>query len=93
MNAELRRSDLRLLWVWIRAGLRTLVRTPRAAFFTFVFPAVLLVFVDGTASGTAVRGRVDAAQYFTPSLAVFGLAFACYTSLVFTIPRARERAS
>ena len=61
MNAELRRSDLRLLWVWIRAGLRTLVRTPRAA-FTFVFPAVLLVFVDGTASGTAVGagGRVDA---------------------------------
>ena len=32
------RSDLRLLGVWIRAGLRTLVRTPRAAFFTFVFP-------------------------------------------------------
>lgn len=93
MRAELRRSDLRLLGVWIQAGLRTLVRTPRAAFFTFAFPAVLLVFVDGTADGkvTGAGGSVDAAQYFTPSLAVFGLAFACYTSLVFTIPRARER--
>jgi ABC-2 type transport system permease protein len=90
---ELRRSDLRLVGVWIRAGVRALLRTPRAAFFTFVFPAVLLVFVDGTASGTVTGagGRVEAAQYFTPSLAIFGLAFGCYTSLVFSIPRARER--
>ena len=93
MITELRRSDLRLVAVWIRAGVRALLRTPRAAFFTFVFPAVLLVFVDGTASGTVTGagGRVEAAQYFTPSLAIFGLAFGCYTSLVFTIPRARER--
>lgn len=93
MTTELRRSDLQLLVVWVRAGVRTLLRTPRAAFFTFVFPAVLLVFIDGTASGTVTGagGRVEAAQYFTPSLAVFGLAFGCYTSLVFTIPRARER--
>lgn len=93
MITELRRSDLRLVGVWIRAGVRALLRTPRAAFFTFVFPAVLLVFVDGTASGTVTGagGRVEAAQYFTPSLAIFGLAFGCYTSLVFSIPRARER--
>ena len=93
MITELRRSDLRLVVIWIRAGLRALLRTPRAAFFTFVFPAVLLVFIDGTVSGTVTgaAGRVDAAQYFTPSLAIFGLAFGCYTSLVFTIPRARER--
>ena len=93
MITELRRSDLRLVGVWIRAGVRALLRTPRAAFFAFVFPAVLLVFVDGTASGTVTGacGRVEAAQYFTPSLAIFGLAFGCYTSLVFSIPRARER--
>jgi ABC-2 type transport system permease protein len=93
MRTELRRSDLRLLRVWTRAGLRALVRTPRAAFFTFIFPAVLLVFVDGTSSGTVTGagGSVDAAQYFTPSLAIFGLSFACYTGLLFAIPRARER--
>jgi ABC-2 type transport system permease protein len=93
MIGELRRSDLRLLGIWIRAGLRTLVRTPRAAFFTFVFPAVLLVFIDGRAGGTVsgAGGRVDSAQYFTPSLAIFGLSFGCYTSLIFSIPRARER--
>jgi ABC-2 type transport system permease protein len=93
MIGELRRSDLRLLGIWIRAGLRTLVRTPRAAFFTFVFPAVLLIFIDGTAGGTVSGpgGRVEAAQYFTPSLGIFGLSFGCYTSLIFSIPRARER--
>ena len=63
------------------------------AFFTFIFPAVLLVFIDGTTSGTvkSAAGTVDAAQYFTPSLAIFGLSFGCYTSLIFAIPRARER--
>jgi ABC-2 type transport system permease protein len=93
VTGELRRSDLRLLAVWTRAGLRAFTRTPRAAFFTFVFPAVLLLFIDGTTSGsvTGAGGRVDAAQYFTPSLGVFGLAFGCYTSLIFSIPRARER--
>ena len=40
---------------------------------------------------TGAGGRVEAAQYFTPSLAIFGLSFGCYTSLVFAIPRARER--
>lgn len=93
MATELRRSDLRLFGVWIRAGVYTLMRTPRAAFFTFVFPAVLLVFIDGTSSGTVsgAGGRVEAAQYFTPSLGIFGLAFGCYTGLIFAIPRARER--
>jgi ABC-2 type transport system permease protein len=93
MMPTLRRSDLRLLAVWVRAGLRTLRRTPRTAFFTFVFPAVLLVFIDGTSGGTVsgAGGRVEAAQYFTPSLGIFGLSFGCYTSLIFAIPRARER--
>jgi ABC-2 type transport system permease protein len=82
-----------LLWMWIRAGLKTLVRTPRAAFFTLIFPLLLLVLINATNSGTvtASGGKVDFAQYFTPSLAIFGLSFACYTSLVFSIPRARER--
>jgi ABC-2 type transport system permease protein len=93
VTGELRWSDARLLAVWTRAGLRTFMRTPRAAFFTFVFPAVLLLFIDGTTNGsvTGAGGRVEAAQYFTPSLGVFGLSFGCYTSLVFSIPRARER--
>jgi ABC-2 type transport system permease protein len=83
---------MRLFGLWVQAGLKTLIRTPRAAFFTLVFPVVLLVLIDSTNTGTVTTsgGKVDVAQYFTPSLAVFGLSFACYTSLVFSIPRARE---
>jgi len=83
---------VRLFWLWVQAGLRTVVRTPRSAFFTLIFPVVLLVLIEATGSGTvdAPGGKVDFAQYFTPSLAIFGLSFACYTSLVFSIPRARE---
>ena len=84
---------MRLFLLWTRAGLKTLVRTPRAAFFTLIFPVLLLVLIDATNSGslTAAGGKVDFAQYLTPSLAIFGLSFACYTSLVFSIPRAREQ--
>jgi len=83
---------VRLFWLWVQAGLRTVVRTPRSAFFTLIFPVVLLVLIEATNSGTvdAPGGKVDFAQYLTPSLAIFGLCFACYTSLVFSIPRARE---
>jgi ABC-2 type transport system permease protein len=84
---------VRLFWLWVQAGMKTLLRTPRAAFFTLVFPMILLLLIDSTSSGsvTAAGGKVDFAQYFTPSLAVLGLSFACYTGLVFSIPRAREQ--
>jgi ABC-2 type transport system permease protein len=85
---------MRLFAIWVQAGLKTLVRTPRSAFFTLVFPLILLLLIDSANSGgtvTAAGGKVDFAQYFTPSLAIFGLSFACYTSLVFSIPRAREQ--
>ena len=84
---------MRLFALWVQAGLKTLIRTPRSAFFTLVFPMILLLLIDSTNSGTvtAAGGKVDFAQYFTPSLAIFGLSFACYTSLVFSIPRAREQ--
>jgi ABC-2 type transport system permease protein len=84
---------MRLFALWVQAGLKTLIRTPRAAFFTLVFPMILLILFNSTNSGTvtAAGGKVDFAQYFTPSLAIFGLSFGCYTSLVFSIPRAREQ--
>jgi ABC-2 type transport system permease protein len=83
---------MRLFWLWTQAALKTVVRTPRSAFFTLIFPVVLLVLIEASGSGTvnAPGGKVDFAQYFTPSLAIFGLSSACYTSLVFSIPRARE---
>ena len=42
---------MRLFWLWVQAGLRTVVRTPRSAFFTLIFPVVLLVLIEATGSG------------------------------------------
>ena len=52
------------------------LRSPRAAFFTFVFPLVLLVLLDATSGDSTVSvpgGKVDFAQYFTPSIAIYAL--------------------
>lgn len=87
------RRRLSLLGLWTAARIRLFLRTPRAAFFTFVFPLLLLVLINATNSGTVtgVSGKVPFAAYFTPSLAIFGLITACFTGTVFTVATARDR--
>jgi ABC-2 type transport system permease protein len=86
-------SDVALLRRWTVARLKSIRRTPRAAFFTFVFPLLLLVLLNATNHSRRVTvpgGEVDFAQYFTPSLAVYGLAVACYSLPVFGLTAARD---
>lgn len=86
--------DLRLFAVWTLARLRVLRRTPRASFFTFVFPLVLFILVGGLNTGTlkvADGVRIDATQYFAPSIAIFSLLTSCYTTTIFAIATAKER--
>jgi ABC-2 type transport system permease protein len=90
---RLRRSDLSLLRRWIQARVLVTLRTPRAVFFTFVFPLVLLVLLNATANNKVVDapgGKVDFVQYFAPSIAVWGLAAGCYTLPIFGLATARE---
>ena len=90
------RSDLPLLRRWIAARLRLTLRTPRATFFTFVFPLMfLLIFnaLNGDARVAAMGGaggKVPFAQFYTPSIGVFGLTLACYTSLILGVTTARD---
>jgi ABC-2 type transport system permease protein len=93
VTAGVRRSDLALLRRWTAARIRITLRTPRAAFFTFVFPLVLLVMLSATAGDnevTVAGGKVSFAQYFTPSIAVYSLAVACYALPIFGLSAARE---
>jgi ABC-2 type transport system permease protein len=88
-----RRSDLALVWRWLKGRLRVLVRTPRATFFTFVFPLILLVLL-GSFNDSRVSvagGKVSFAQYFTPSIAIFALTAATYTFAIFGVATAREQ--
>jgi hypothetical protein len=59
-----RRSDLPLAWLWLKARLRLMARTPRATFFTFVFPLILLALLDSLYDSrvSVPGGKVDFAQ-------------------------------
>ena len=86
--------DLKLFVAWTVARIRILRRTPRASFFTFVFPLILFLLIGGTNTGTlkiADGVRVDATQYYAPSIAIFSLLTSCYTTTIFAIVTAKER--
>jgi ABC-2 type transport system permease protein len=87
------RSDLALGWLWLRGRLRLMLRTPRATFFTFVFPLILLVLFNGLNDSrvSVAGGKVAFAQFFTPSIAIFAMTSATYTAVIFGVATAREQ--
>jgi ABC-2 type transport system permease protein len=89
------RSDLPLLRRWIAARVRLTLRTPRATFFTFVFPLMFLLIFNALNGDTLVdamgaAGKVQFAQFYTPSIGIFGLTLACYSSVIFGLAEARD---
>ena len=87
------RFDLSLLRRWIVAHIRLTLRNPRATFFTFVFPLMFLLLfnaINGNAMVPAAGGEVPYAQFYTPSIGIFGLTLACYTTVIFGLAHARD---
>jgi ABC-2 type transport system permease protein len=89
------RSDLSLLGRWLRARVRIQLRTGRAVVFTFAFPLVLIVLFNGLNGNAKVEavgaaGQVPFAQFYTPSIGIFSLTTACYTSVIIGIATARD---
>ena len=86
--------DLPLLGRWIAARVRMMMRSPRALGFTFAFPLVLVTLfgsLNADQTVTAPSGAtVKFTQYYTPSIGVFALTLACYTSLIIGVATARE---
>lgn len=89
----IRRSDLPLSWLWLKGRLRLMSRSPRATFFTLVFPLILLVMFNALNSSnvTVTGGKVAFSQFFTPSVAIFALTSATYTGVIFGIATARDQ--
>jgi ABC-2 type transport system permease protein len=88
-------ADLPLLRRWTGARFKLAVRNPRALFFTFLFPLLFVVLFNALNSGTrldrlAGTGKIAFAQYYTPSIGVFGLAAGCFTGLIIGIATARD---
>jgi ABC-2 type transport system permease protein len=88
-----RRSHLALGWLWFRGRVRLMRRTPRATFFTFVFPLILLVLLNSLSDSKVeiLGGKVSFAQFFTPSIGVFAMTTATYTAIIFGVATAREQ--
>lgn len=81
----------RLVWQQFRYQNKIFWRTPIAAFFTMVFPLILLVLFTAIFGNEVIEGLgVTTAQFFTPGLAVFAAVSASYTSLAIGTAIARD---
>jgi ABC-2 type transport system permease protein len=84
---------VRLLAHQVRYDLLASYRNPRARFFTFVFPVVLLVILAGVfGSGhTVLYGvRIDLARFYVPGILAMSVVTASYSNLVITVTGLRE---
>jgi ABC-2 type transport system permease protein len=77
-----RPSGSRLVWIQFRYQNKIFWRTPIAAFFSLVFPLMLLVLFAAIFGNDPMPDRgITPAQYFAPGLAVFAAVSATYTNL------------
>jgi ABC-2 type transport system permease protein len=80
-----------LVWQQFRYQNKVFWRTPIAAFFTIVFPLMLLVLFTAIFGNDEIEGLgITTAQYFTPGLAVFAAVSATYTNLAISTAIARD---
>lgn len=80
-----------LVWQQFRYQNKVFWRTPIAAFFTIVFPLMLLVLFTAIFGNELIEGLgVTTAQFFTPGLAVFAAVSATYTNLAIGTAIARD---
>ncbi len=84
-------SDLRLLLGQIRYQNKIFWRTPVAAFFTLLFPLMLLlIFASIFGNEPIAQLGVTTAQFYAPALAVYGAATAAYVNLAISTALARD---
>jgi ABC-2 type transport system permease protein len=88
------RLDRMLLVRWIRARVTLMLRNPRVTFFTFAFPLMFLVIFSAINGDAMVPGAsggdVRFAQFYAPSIGIFGLTMACYSNVIFGLSYARD---
>jgi ABC-2 type transport system permease protein len=87
-------AELPLLRRWSAARIKLALRTPRAVFFTFLFPLMFVVLFNALNHGAQLDaiagGKIPFAQYYTPSIGIFALTTGCYSGLIFGLATARD---
>ena len=82
-----------LLFHQVRYDLLTSLRNPRARFFTFLFPILLLVIfasVFGHGTTTVAGVTVKLSRFYVPGILTMSIITAAYGSLVVSVATARE---
>jgi ABC-2 type transport system permease protein len=81
-----------ILWSETRLQVKLFLRSPVGAFFTLVFPLMILVLFSYLNAGNTIEslGGISFAQFFTPGLAVFGMVTATFTNLAIVTADARQ---
>lgn len=90
-RSKARPGGLELIWHQVRYHNRSFWRTPIAAFFTIVFPLMLLVLFIAIFGNEEIEPLgVTTAQFYVPGLGVFAAVSATYTNLAINTAMARD---
>ncbi|MCW2901704.1 MAG: type transporter, partial [Streptosporangiaceae bacterium] len=88
-----RRDGPAVLWHQIRYEQLTFWRNPQSAFFTFVFPVVIIAIFGGLFGGIGESefyfGR-SALQYYVPTIAALSVLGSCYSQLAIVLASRRQ---
>ncbi len=87
------RGPVALLAHQVHYDVRASLRNPRARFFTFLFPVVLLVIFTGVFGHgtTTIDGtRVKLSHFYVPGILAMSIVVAAYANLVVSIAALRE---
>jgi ABC-2 type transport system permease protein len=87
------RGDVALIRHLTRFELVAAIRNPRARFFTFAFPVILLsILVGVSGTGTTVQGgeHIPMARFFTPGITAMSVIFSTLGMVVMGVTTRRE---
>jgi ABC-2 type transport system permease protein len=93
-GAPARRGDAALLWHQIRYEQLSFWRNPQSAFFTFVFPVVIIVIFGAVFSGNGGDSfffGLSGLQYYVPTIAALSVLGACYSQLAIVLAMRRQQ--
>jgi ABC-2 type transport system permease protein len=93
MTRRTRQRDLALLWHQVRYEQLSFWRNPQSAFFTFLFPVVIITLFGAMFGGVARSPYfygLSALQYYVPTIAAVSVLGACYSQLAIVLATRRQ---
>ena len=87
------RRGLALVWHQVRYEQLSFWRNPQSAFFTFVFPVVIITIFGALfrgGSGSSYFYGLSALQYYVPTIAALSVLSACYSQIAIVLAQRRQ---